>query len=148
MSREFDDWPDEPDEENPEDRWGDPERDLVNVPAVELPSSEPTEVTDVDEELQRAFWATVVLVNVAVAGISLGAMLLYFRGQLLVGGGAMLVGALAFARAYYFYREFQKSNDGDSADEDGDRNDDSDDADSNDDSDDADSNDDSDEDDD
>ena len=112
MSRDSNPWPDEPEEEDPEERWGDPENDLSNVPAVEIPNSEPDEDTEIDGDLRTAFWATVVLVNVAVAGVSIGAMLVYFRGELLVGGGAVAVGLLALVRAYYFYRDFREDADG------------------------------------
>lgn len=115
MSRDSDPWPDEPREENPEERWGDPEEELSNVPSVDVPDSEPDEETPIDGDLQRAFWATVVLVNVAVAGVSIGAMLVYFRGNLVVGGGAIAVGAFSLVRAYYFYRDFRDSEDADGA---------------------------------
>jgi hypothetical protein len=93
---------DEPDEFSPEERWGDPERDLPNVP-------EPPQGDEVDEELQRTFWASVVLVNVALGGVSIGLMLIYFRGQWLVGGGAFTVGVFALARTYLTYREFARN---------------------------------------
>jgi hypothetical protein len=113
--RRDDPWPDEPDEFDPEERfgfgepeefdpeerWGDPERDLVQVP-------EPPEPGSVDEELQRTFWASVFLVNVGVAGVSLGLMLVYFRGMWLVGLGAVGVGAFALARTFLYYREFKR----------------------------------------
>lgn len=109
MPSDSDPWPDEPDEPDPEERWGDPENDLIDVPAVDIPGDDADEgaAVQVDRELATTFWAVVVLVNVGVAGISIGAMVLYFRGQLLLGSGAIVVGALALVRAYYTYRGYR-----------------------------------------
>jgi len=98
---------DEPDEFSPEKRWGDPEHDLPNVP--EAPRG-----GEIDEEVQRTFWASVVFANVALGGISLGLMLIYFRGQWTVGLGALGVGVFALARTYLYYRQFtrERSDDG------------------------------------
>jgi hypothetical protein len=97
---------DEPDEFSPEKRWGDPERDLPNVP--EAPQGD-----EIDPELQRAFWASVVLANVALGGLSLGLMLIYFRGQWTVGLGAVGLGAFALARTYLYYRQISRERLGD-----------------------------------
>ncbi|MUV58183.1 hypothetical protein [Halogeometricum sp. CBA1124] len=119
MPRDSDAWPDEPDESDPEDRWGDPENDLVNVPSVGGEGDEDDDgdeqPVEIDSELASTFWAVVVLVNVGVAGVSLGAMFAYFRGNFLLGGGAAVVGVLALVRAYYSYRGYKA---GDAADAD------------------------------
>jgi hypothetical protein len=107
----FDPWPDEPDEPTPESRWGNPERDLPRVPEVE------TEESDVDPHVFKTFWVSVVFANVALFGVSLGAMLWYFRGQALLGGTLVGVGVLAGLRTYASYRAF-RTDDGDG---DGDR---------------------------
>jgi hypothetical protein len=99
-------WPDEPDEPNPEDRWGDAERDLVRVPEAPEVSTPSASDTDVPAEVARNFWAAVVFANVGLFGVSLGAMLIGFRGQWLWGGAAVLVGALALVRTYLQYRSF------------------------------------------
>jgi hypothetical protein len=101
-----DPWPNEPDEPNPEDRWGDPERELVRVPkAPEAPTPSASE-DDVPEEVARNFWAAVIFANVGLFGVSLGAMLIGFRGQWFWGGAAFLVGVLALLRTYLQYRSF------------------------------------------
>lgn len=91
----FDEWPDEPDEENPEDRWGNPEEDLVSVP--EAPTFDDS---DVDPELSAFWWRTVVLANVALGGVTIGPMVIFFERMWLVGGVCFLIGALAFVRVY------------------------------------------------
>jgi hypothetical protein len=100
----FDPWPDEPDEPTdptPESRWGNPERDLPRIPEVE------TAEADVDPHLFKTFWVSVIFANVALFGVSLGAMLWYFRGQALLGGALVAVGVLAGLRTYATYRTFK-----------------------------------------
>jgi len=105
----LDEWPDEPDEPNPEDRWGNPEEDLVSVP--EAPRFDDS---DVDPELSAFWWRTVVLANVALGGVTIGPMVIFFERMWLVGGVASLVGALAFVRVYQHVRWFkQRNEDGD-----------------------------------
>jgi len=92
-------WPDEPDEFDPDDV------------GPETPDSTPTlresfgAAADVSEDLFRAFWASVLFLNVALAALSIGAMLVYFRGDYASGGPALLVGTVAaFATARYYWR--------------------------------------------
>lgn len=66
-------------------------------------------VGDVDEETFSAFLASAVLTNIALFAVSLGLMLLYFRGMQQVGGGLVLLGVLAQLRMYQYYREWKKS---------------------------------------
>jgi hypothetical protein len=106
-------WPDEPEEPDPEQRWGSPELDLPRVPTVDVPESTPGDDTAVDPEIQRTFWTAVVLANVAVFGVTVGPMLVYFRGRWLVGLGLVGVGLVALARTYTLYREFQAVHDDD-----------------------------------
>jgi hypothetical protein len=94
-----DEWPDEPDEPDPERRWGSPERDLPSVPE--------TAETDVDPELFKTFWASVIFANVALFGLSLGAMLIVFRGNWTVGLVLITVGGFALARTWAYYVSFR-----------------------------------------
>jgi hypothetical protein len=110
-------WPDEPDEDDPEDRWPDPERELPSVPeapsvGVDIPRVGTPE-SEVDAGTQQAFWTAVVLANVGVAGATIGPLVAYFRGELLVGAGAFALGALALGRTYLTVREFRAASDGD-----------------------------------
>lgn len=104
-------WPDEPDEETPEDRWGDPERDLPRAP--EAPTVPDPSGNDVPPDVAAAFWGAVVLVNVGLFAVALGPMLIFFRGQWEWGGGLFTVGALALAHAYQRYRRFRTERDAD-----------------------------------
>lgn len=90
--------PDEPEEFDP-DSLG-PE-----TPDVEPDLEESfANLEEVDDDLFRAFWATAFFLNVAVAALAVGAMLLYFRGDWRNGGAAIAVGAVAavFTARYYF----------------------------------------------
>lgn len=60
--------------------------------------------TDVPVEIQVRFWKLVALLNVAILVLALGLMFLAFRGRLLLGGGAALVGALLLAYCGVDYR--------------------------------------------
>ncbi|KAB1189070.1 MULTISPECIES: hypothetical protein [Haloferax] len=105
---------------DPESRWGNPERDLPKIPRVKVPGQEgdgslksefsddaPDLSADIDPELSRLFWASVLLANVGVAGITLGPMLVYFRGQLLIGAGVTALGIGALVRVYSMYQEYK-----------------------------------------
>ncbi|WP_336022047.1 DUF7322 domain-containing protein [Halobellus salinisoli] len=116
MPKEFDEWPDEPDEPDPEGRWGDPESDLAAIPSVEVPGESVDDEgagIEVDGDLAKFFWATVIYANVALAGISLGLLLVGFRGQWGWGGGALAVGLFALYRTYDLYRTYQEREFGD-----------------------------------
>jgi hypothetical protein len=123
---DFDEWPDEPDEPDPEARWGAPEEDLVSTPSVEIPGEDADEAgagVEVDGDLAKFFWATVVYANVALAGISIGLLLIVFREQWGWGGGAVAVGLFALYRTYDLYRTYREEvvDDGDkTVDNDGD----------------------------
>ena len=111
MSPASDKWPDEPDEPDPEARWGDPETDLVSVPSVEHEGVDPGSEgggVEVDPETARRFWAAVVYANVALGGVSIGLLLAGVRGQLRIGGAAVAVGLLALYRTYSVYRTHQE----------------------------------------
>ncbi|WP_410765320.1 hypothetical protein [Haloferax sp. DFSO60] len=100
--------------ENAESRWGNPEYDLPNVPSVRIPSTEPDPEenefsADVDPDQMKLFWGSVFLANVALAGLSLGPMLIYFRNQWLIGGGALVLGIASLARVYTMYREYKST---------------------------------------
>ena len=106
-----DEWPDEPEEEDPEARWGDPEarwgdpeRDLPSIPEVATPDAESASASaSADPELMRLFWASVVAGNVALLGLALGPMLVYFRGDWDLGAASVAVGAFALYRTTVYY---------------------------------------------
>jgi hypothetical protein len=94
---ESDAWPDEPKEFDPDSLGPD------------IPDSSPTlgesigASADVPEELFRAFWAAVLFFNVALAALSIGAMLIYFRGDYGTGVPVLLVGVVAGLATLRYY---------------------------------------------
>ncbi len=102
-------WPDEPEEFDPDDLAPDP------------PDSTPRQrssvaTADVPDGLFRAFWASVLLLNVALAGLSIGAMLVYFQGDYETGTLALLVGGVAAvgtARYYWIVKTGRLTDDDD-----------------------------------
>lgn len=109
MPPKFDEWPDEPDEPDPEARWGSPEDDLVSVPSVADgdPDAEGAGI-EVDGEIAKFFWVSVIYANVALGGVAIGLLLVGFRGQLTIGGVAIAVGILALYRTYDVYRRYRE----------------------------------------
>ncbi|MFD1512289.1 DUF7322 domain-containing protein [Halomarina rubra] len=91
--RDDDPWPDEPEEFDPDSL----------APSVDIPEANDLSESDVSDGLFKAFWGSVVFLNVALLGLSLGAMLLYFRGDVWFGGGSLLVGAVGAVFAYRYY---------------------------------------------
>lgn len=113
MPSRVDEWPDEPDEPDPEARWGSPEEDLVSVPSVDTgdPGAAGAGI-EVDGEISKFFWAAVVYANAALGGVAVGVLLVVFRGRLTVGAVAIAVGLLALYRTYDVYRRYQEYVDG------------------------------------
>jgi hypothetical protein len=81
-----------------------PEPPSVDDPrgAVDLEADD-----DVDEVLLRTFWGAVIAVDVAMAAIPLGLLLIYVRGDRVLGGLALAVGAVAAGAAVRCYRTFR-----------------------------------------
>lgn len=88
-----DPWPDEPDEFDPFSLG-------PGVPEAPDPS---TDEVNASAELMKSFWAAVVFANVGLLGVSLGPMLIVFRGQLDLGLSVFFIGALALLFAYRQY---------------------------------------------
>jgi len=99
-----DDWPDEPDEPDPREIGP-----RVRIPEVPEPGSGDL---DADPELFRTFWKLVVVFNLALFAASLGPMLAFFRGRVLVGGGVFLLGIGSFVYGIRRYRSFRRERDG------------------------------------
>lgn len=93
-------WPDEPTEFDPDSLGPDPPR-APSPPSPATPTGD-----DVPQGVSNAFWAAVLFANAGLLGVSLGAMLWYFRGMTEVGGGLFLVGVLALGMTYRRYYNF------------------------------------------
>lgn len=88
----------------------------VDIPSVDDPSDSLPDPSRVDPDIQQPFLAAVVYANVALLGVSLGLMLVGFRGNWRVGGAAIAIGVLAAVRVYQTVRAFkQRDRDGDDA---------------------------------
>ena len=62
---------------------------------------------DVDEVLFRTFWGAVIAIDVAMAAIPLGLLLIYVRGERVLGGLVLAVGTVAAGAAVHCYRTFR-----------------------------------------
>lgn len=94
-------WPDEPDEFDPDSLGPDP----PDTSPAETMSAEAME--DIPDGLFRAFWASVLFLNVALAATALGVLLIYFRGDYGTGGPALLVGVVAALSTGRYYWRFK-----------------------------------------
>ena len=91
--------------------------DLVEIerPGPEPPSVggdpgravDPEADDDVDEVLLRTFWGAVIAIDVAMAAIPLGLLLIYVRGDWELGSLALAVGFVAAGAAVRCYRTFR-----------------------------------------
>jgi hypothetical protein len=77
-----------------------------SAPPVE-PGAADVETDDVDPVVFRTFWGSVLAVNVAMAAVPIGLLVIYFRGDWELGGLAIAVGAVAAVAAVRFYRIFR-----------------------------------------
>jgi hypothetical protein len=93
-------WPDEPDEFDPE----------AAGPQVEIPSvPDPSDAdSSVDPAVQQLFWKLVLTFNVALFALSLGPMLVAFRGQWRLGGSVFALGAVTFGYGLTKYRQYRR----------------------------------------
>lgn len=102
-----DPWPDEPDEFDPESIGPDPPR-APSPPEPEVPTA-PQVTGEADSEVAGLFWWLVVVFNVALLGLALGPMFIYFEGRWNLGLQIFAVGAALFAYGVIRYYRFQNS---------------------------------------
>jgi uncharacterized membrane protein YcjF (UPF0283 family) len=62
------------------------------------------DASEAPTRLRAAFWSLVVVFNVALLAVSVGAMFVVFRGRAELGGGLVVAGALAFLVGVYRVR--------------------------------------------
>jgi hypothetical protein len=84
------------------DEQSDAERELA--PSVDVPDE-----SDADPRLQRQFWLLVLVFNVALMALSVGAMLAVFRGQWDTGGSLVGAGTVLTAYGFYKYRVYSRA---------------------------------------
>ena len=97
----------------------DPDSPDPGTPSVGTDGGDADEIdSDADEGVLRTFYGAVISLNVAMAAVPLGLMLIHFRGDWELGGLAVLVGlvaALATYRFYYVFRRGRRSGEGKAA---------------------------------
>lgn len=89
---------DQPEEPDPEAELTDHESELPPEPP------EPPDPSDVPKDLKRNFWGLVIVFNVAIFGITVGPMLIGFRGNWRFGGALLGLGIVALVHGLYRYR--------------------------------------------
>lgn len=90
----------EPDEWDPEVDQHDPDADGLTIPSVSTAES------DAPAEVKKTFWIVTLVVNVAILFVSVGPMLIYFRGWTRNGLVLIAAGLVLFGLAYRRYRSF------------------------------------------
>ncbi|MFB6269341.1 MAG: hypothetical protein ABEH83_05320 [Halobacterium sp.] len=95
------------------DEQSEAERELA--PSVDVPDE-----SDADPALQRRFWLLVLVFNVALMAVSVGAMLAVFRGQWDTGTSLVAAGLVLTAYGVYKYRVYKNADEADENDGDAD----------------------------
>lgn len=90
-------WPDEPSEFDPDSLAPDPPGTAGGT------RSSLSAAEDVPEGLFQAFWASVLLLNVALAATAIGAMLIYFQGAYETGTLTLAIGTVAALGTLRYY---------------------------------------------
>lgn len=77
------------------------------VPSVEIPDLESAD-GDIDGSVQGLFWRLVLVFNVALFGLAVGPMFMYFQGNLRIGGGLFVLGVFNGVYGVVRYRRFKR----------------------------------------
>lgn len=102
-----DPWPEEPDEPLI-DKYRDSDVEGSGTPEDRLLENLPDE-SEVDPELFRTFWGVVAAANLGLLAVSLGFMLIGFRGEWRNGGILFFVGVAAFWWGWIKYRSYMST---------------------------------------
>lgn len=76
---------------------------------VEPTVPEPPDPEAADPELRASFWGLVLVFNLAILGVSVGALFAVVRGDYALGGQLFLGGAVLFAYGLYRYRRVRRT---------------------------------------
>lgn len=93
------------DEENPHEPE-EPDPDALG-PQVDVPEPPDLEDVDVPRELFVAFWTVVAMANVAVFGITVGALIIIAFGEWRLGLSGIGVGLVASVVGYRRYEDYR-----------------------------------------
>mgnify|MGYP006274358907 FL=1 len=83
------------------DEESEAERELA--PSIDIPDE-----SAASTELKRKFWSLVLVFNVALGALSIGAMLVGFQGDWDVGGSLLAAGAILSVYGFYKYRVYSR----------------------------------------
>lgn len=89
--------------EQVDEQYREPDLEGADV-GPEIPTPPDPSENDVDPELARRFWALVLVFNVALLALSLGAMFVVFERNYSLGGQLLLAGGATFGFGVYRYR--------------------------------------------
>ncbi|WP_136687963.1 DUF7322 domain-containing protein [Halorhabdus amylolytica] len=78
------------------------------IPTVDVPEPKPAE-GDFDSDVVKLFWRLVLVFNVALFGVTVGPMVLYFLGDFRIGMGLLAVGGVAGGYGFVRYRRFVRT---------------------------------------
>ena len=83
------------------DEESDAEQELA--PSIDIPDE-----SAASTELKRKFWSLVLVFNVALGALSVGAMFVGFEGDWEVGGSLLAAGAILSLYGLYKYRFYSR----------------------------------------
>lgn len=83
------------------DEETDAEQELA--PSVDIPDE-----SAASTELKRKFWSLVLVFNVALGALSVGAMFVGFEGDWQLGGSLLAAGAILSLYGFYKYRVYTR----------------------------------------
>ena len=122
----------EPAEFDPAERFGDPEQEASVPEPPDNPADRLPDPSEVDSDVQNAFWRALLWTNVAVAGLTLGPAYAILDDGTRVGAAATVIGAVAAVRVYQTVRAFKRRDRDEDTDDGGTNDGDADDSDTND----------------
>lgn len=73
------------------------------APSVDIPDE-----SAASTELKRKFWSLVLVFNVALGALSVGAMFVGFEGDWELGGSLLAAGAILALYGFYKYRVYSR----------------------------------------
>ena len=81
-------------------------------PEIEIPKApEPPDPSAASKELRRDFWGLVIVINIALFGVTVRPMFVAFRGNWEIGGALFALGAVATVHGLYRYRKVRRRHD-------------------------------------
>lgn len=94
----------DPDAIGPRVESTEPEVPEPDIPEPDIPD---LEEVDVPQELAVAFWTVVAMANVALFGVTVGALVIVAFGEWLLGAGGIGVGLVAGLLGYRRYESYR-----------------------------------------